>query len=100
MPQCPRRLSPSAWLALPITVGTAKFPGIKIHDTRMIRLMEVLLDVHLAMILFPFKLEQRSERNLDEASTPALVRNVSSRVKKVRQCEGSSCDSTQYVHAF
>src|SRR5881296_3251905 len=31
-------------LALSITVGTAKFPGIKIHDTRMIRLMEVLLD--------------------------------------------------------
>jgi hypothetical protein len=30
-------------LALPIAVGTAKFPGIKIHDTRMIRLMEVLL---------------------------------------------------------
>ena len=27
-------------LALPITAGTAKFPGIKIHDTRMIRLME------------------------------------------------------------
>jgi hypothetical protein len=24
-------------------VGTAKYPGIKIHDTRMIRLMEVLL---------------------------------------------------------
>jgi hypothetical protein len=30
-------------LALPITIGTAKYPGIKIHDTRMIRLMEVLL---------------------------------------------------------
>jgi hypothetical protein len=30
-------------LALPIIVGRAKFPGIKIHDTRMIRLMEVLL---------------------------------------------------------
>ena len=30
-------------LALPITVGAAKYPGIKIHDTRMIRLMEVLL---------------------------------------------------------
>lgn len=30
-------------LALPIPVGTAKFPGIKIHDTRMIRLMEILL---------------------------------------------------------
>jgi len=30
-------------LALPITLGSAKVPGIKIHDTRMIRLMEVLL---------------------------------------------------------
>jgi hypothetical protein len=30
-------------MALPITVGIAKYPGIKIHDTRMIRLMEVLL---------------------------------------------------------
>jgi hypothetical protein len=30
-------------LALPITAGTAKFPGIRIHDTRMIRLMETLL---------------------------------------------------------
>jgi len=30
-------------LALPIAVGTAKYPGIKIHDTRMIRLMQVLL---------------------------------------------------------
>jgi hypothetical protein len=30
-------------LALPIVAGTAKLPGIKIHDTRMIRLMEVLL---------------------------------------------------------
>jgi hypothetical protein len=30
-------------IALPITHGTAKVPGIKIHDTRMIRLLEVLL---------------------------------------------------------
>ena len=30
-------------IALPITHGTAKVPGIKIHDTRMIRLMEVLM---------------------------------------------------------
>jgi hypothetical protein len=30
-------------LALPIVIGTATYPGIKIHDTRMIRLMEVLL---------------------------------------------------------
>jgi hypothetical protein len=30
-------------LALPISVGTAKYPGIKIHDARVIRLMQVLL---------------------------------------------------------
>jgi len=30
-------------LALPISLGSAKYPGIKIHDTRMIRLMQVLL---------------------------------------------------------
>ena len=30
-------------LALPIALGTARIPGIKIHETRMIRLMEVLL---------------------------------------------------------
>ena len=30
-------------LALPLTVGTVRYPGIKIHDARMIRLLEVLL---------------------------------------------------------
>ena len=30
-------------LALPIISGRTRVPGIKIHDTRMIRLMEVLL---------------------------------------------------------
>ena len=30
-------------LALPLTVGSVRYPGIKIHDTRTIRLLEVLL---------------------------------------------------------
>jgi hypothetical protein len=30
-------------LALPVSCGKSKIPGLKIHDTRMIRLMEVLL---------------------------------------------------------
>ena len=30
-------------IALPVTVGRTRIPGIKIHDPRMIRLMEVLL---------------------------------------------------------
>src|ERR1019366_6820545 len=37
------RLSAAPTASTAITVGTAKYPGIKIHDTRMIRLMEVLL---------------------------------------------------------
>jgi hypothetical protein len=30
-------------IALPLTIGSVRHPGIKIHDTRIIRLMEVLL---------------------------------------------------------
>jgi hypothetical protein len=30
-------------LALPVTIGTVRYPGIKIHETRILRLMEVLL---------------------------------------------------------
>jgi hypothetical protein len=30
-------------LALPITAGSVRYPGIKIHDTRIIRLLEVML---------------------------------------------------------
>jgi hypothetical protein len=49
-------------LALPVTVGKTRVPGIKIHDTRLLRLMEVLLhegtqiqgwrttDIHQAII--------------------------------------------------
>ena len=29
--------------ALPITIGSVRYPGIKIHETRIIRLMEILL---------------------------------------------------------
>lgn len=30
-------------IALPVTIGAVRYPGIKIHDTRVIRLFEVLL---------------------------------------------------------
>jgi hypothetical protein len=30
-------------LALPFTIGSVRYPGIKIHDARIIRLLEVLL---------------------------------------------------------
>jgi len=31
-------------LALPLTIGAVRYPGIKIHEVRIIRLLEVLLD--------------------------------------------------------
>jgi len=31
------------FIALPITIGSVRYPDIKIHETRIIRLMEVLL---------------------------------------------------------
>jgi len=30
-------------LALPVFIGTVRYPGIKIHDARIVRLLEVLL---------------------------------------------------------
>jgi len=30
-------------IALPVNIGSVRYPGIKIHDTRIIRLLEVLL---------------------------------------------------------
>jgi hypothetical protein len=46
-------------LALPITRGSAKYPGIKIHDTRMIRLMQVLL--HAATTVGGWRAQQLHE---------------------------------------
>ena len=60
-------------IALPITIGSVRYPGIKIHDTRIIRLMEVLLhggthvggwtakQIHEA-VLTTFGLSQRGYR--------------------------------------
>src|SRR5229473_4963997 len=58
-------------IALPITVGAVRYPGIKIHDPRVIRLLEVLLhggthvggwtaqQIHQA-VLTTFQLSQRT----------------------------------------
>jgi len=60
-------------IALPITIGSVRYPGIKIHDTRVIRLMEVLLhgsthvggwtaqEIHQA-VLTTFALSERTYR--------------------------------------
>jgi hypothetical protein len=58
-------------IALPINIGSVRYPGIKIHDTRVIRLLEVLLhggthvggwtakDIHQS-VLTTFGLSERS----------------------------------------
>jgi hypothetical protein len=58
-------------IALPITVGAVRYPGIKIHETRVIRLFEVLLhggthvggwtakEIHAA-VLATFQLSERA----------------------------------------
>src|SRR5882672_1887595 len=38
-----QRLCAMQRLALPITIGAVRYPGIKIHNPRVIRLLEVLL---------------------------------------------------------
>jgi hypothetical protein len=60
-------------IALPITIGSVRYPGIKIHETRIIRLMEVLLhggthvggwtakEIHAA-VLTTFGLSDRTYR--------------------------------------
>ncbi len=60
-------------LALPVTLGAVRYPGIKIHDTRIIRLLEVLLhgsttlagwtarQIHQA-ILTAFQLSEKTYR--------------------------------------
>jgi hypothetical protein len=41
--QTPEALGALQRIALPISIGSVRYPGIKIHETRIIRLMEVLL---------------------------------------------------------
>jgi hypothetical protein len=55
--------------ALPVTRGTSRFPGIKIHDTRMIRLMEVLL--HGGTRLAGWRAPQIHQAVLSTSALPA-----------------------------
>jgi hypothetical protein len=73
MAQRPRRLSALQRIARPITIGSVRYPGIKIHETRVIRLMEVLLhggthvggwtakEIHKA-VLTTFRLSEKRYR--------------------------------------
>jgi hypothetical protein len=57
-------------LALPISVGSAKYPGIKIHDTRMIQLMQVLL-LHTGTTVDGWRAQQLHNAILMSFGVPA-----------------------------
>jgi hypothetical protein len=44
-------------VALPVTIGSVRYPGIQIHDTRIIRLLEVLLHGSTTVTAVPRTLE-------------------------------------------
>jgi hypothetical protein len=43
MSECTCRLSLLQRIAPPVTIGSIRYPGIKIHDPRLIRLLKALL---------------------------------------------------------
>jgi hypothetical protein len=77
-------------MALPITIGSVRYPGIKVQDTRIIRLLEVLLhgstqlggwtakEIHHA-VLTAFHLPDNRNTNVKNRSmsrvSAELVRN-------------------------
>ena len=54
-------------IALPMTIGSVRYPGIKIHETRIIRLMEVLLHGGIALVV------GRPRRSTKLSSPPPAV---------------------------
>jgi hypothetical protein len=80
-------------IALPVAIGSVRFPGIKIHDTRIIRLLEVLLhgrhtvgggtakQIHAAVRHLPaFRQNLRAE--------PASLRSSQTQRPRPRQRDG------------
>jgi hypothetical protein len=64
-------------VALPTTIGSVRYPGIKIHDTRVIRLLEVLLhsSTHVGGCTYPVCwTSMLSRRNVDPTILSRIVR--------------------------
>jgi len=76
-------------IALPVQHGTAKLPGIKIHDTRMIRLMEVLL--HAGTRISGWSTKQIHEAVLTTFSLSAKQYGLS-QLPRPSQAQGSRSD--------
>ena len=73
-------------MALPITIGSVRYPGIKIHDTRIIRLMEVLL--HGGSTVGGW-----SARQIHESGRTWSITRASPPVIKVSSATYASCRS-------
>src|SRR6266849_3274644 len=71
-------------LALPITIGSVRYPGIKIHDPRIIRLLEVLCTAATQSVV-----------GLPNRFTPPSSPPSSSR----RRCTGSTNSATIFANS-
>ncbi len=86
-------------LALPITVGSAKYPGIKIHDTRMIRLMQVLL--HAGTTVGGWRAQQLHEVILTSfglSDQRYALNQLRYDLRKLRAHALLECDGNRYAY--
>lgn len=104
-------------LALPITTGRTRVPGIKMHDTRMVRLMEVLLhtgtqihgwrtaQLHEAILtafgltptaytLTQLRYDVRKMKATASSNATAPAMPIGSPIKATRSPCGSSCSTS------
>ena len=73
-------------LALPITIGSIRYPGIKIHDVRIIRLVEVLL--HGGNTVGGWTAKQIHQAVLDTFNLPATAYGLNQLRYDLRKLKG------------
>ncbi len=85
-------------VALPFTLGRSKIPGIKIYDTRLIRLMKVLLHGEVPITVWRIAVQEVPQ----EVPGENFVNYLSQEVPGEKLCElsfrRSQEDSSQSIH--
>jgi hypothetical protein len=86
-------------IALPVTVGSVRYPGIKIHDTRIIRLLEVLLHAGTQVTGWTARDIQRpsSQRSIP-GPTPTTLNQLRYDLRKLKGHALVERDGTRYAY--
>ena len=88
-------------LALPLTIGAVRYPGIKIHDARVIRLLEVLL--HGANTVGGWTAKQIHQAVLTTFQLPASSYGLNQLRYDLRKLKGHGLlqrDGSRYAYQF